>query len=189
MASNDFTSTPKADLPLAHDMIAKSLQGDPSPLQLDAWKLAIMAGNVDLLEQLSEDDEDPTPEGIEAIHPFHLAAAFLDGGHQCCGILAKLSSMLPSGFSFRHNLDNHGHTILDSLVVTVLRSHTRIQPDAVSYGFQSPNRFPGEEKDICGRWDAEDPTVRKLLNRDILGSLTIGNTPSVTRPCKQFATA
>lgn len=162
MASNDFTTTPKSDLPLAQDMIAKSLQGNPSPLRLDAWKLAIMAGNVDLLFQLYRDDGG---EGIEAIHPFHLAAAFLDGGNECCGMFTTLSRILPSPFTFTHNIDDLGHTILDALVVSILRSHTSVHPDDVSYGFQSPNRFPGEEKDICGRWDASSTNVRELFKQ------------------------
>ncbi|RSL43248.1 hypothetical protein CEP54_015156 [Fusarium duplospermum] len=165
MASNDFTSTPKADLPLAHDMITKCLEENPGPLQLDAWKLAIMAGNTELLFQLWEDNGEDLPKGIEAIHPFHLAAAFLDGGHQCCKIFTTLSILFQPSFMFSHNIDNFGHTILDALVVTVLRSHTKTQPDTISRGFQSPNRFPGEEKDICGRWDITSPNICELLDQ------------------------
>ncbi|RSL94994.1 hypothetical protein CDV31_014092 [Fusarium ambrosium] len=165
MVSNDFTTTPKADLPLAQDMIARSLEQDSSPLQLDACKLAIMAGNMQLLYQLYEDNGEDLPEGIEAIHPFHLAAAFLDGGHQCCEVFTTLADLLPPIFAFSHNTDDFGHTILDALLVSVLRSHTSIHPDTVSYGFHSPNRFPGEEKDICGRWDADTPTVRELFKQ------------------------
>ncbi|EXM19428.1 hypothetical protein V3481_017564 [Fusarium oxysporum f. sp. vasinfectum] len=165
MASNDFTTTPKADLPLAQDMITRSLEENPAALQLDAWKLAIMAGNKELLYKLWEDSGEEPPEGIEALHPFHLAAAFLNGGNQCCGVFTDLFRILPSSFAFYHNIDDHGHTILDALVVAVLRSHTSIQSSAVSYGFHSPNRFPGEENDICGRWDAETPTVRELFRQ------------------------
>ncbi|GKU11085.1 unnamed protein product [Fusarium langsethiae] len=165
MATNDFTATPKTDLPLAQDMITRSLEGDPSPLQLDAWKLAIMAGNPELLDQLYEDNGLEVPEGVEDLYLFHLAVTFLDGGKQCCGVLTVLSQMLPPSFSFYHNIDNHGHTILDALVVTVLRSHTSVQPGDVSRGFHSPIRFPGEEKDICGRWDADAPAVRELFKQ------------------------
>ncbi|WAO86266.1 Clr5 domain-containing protein [Fusarium falciforme] len=165
MASNDFTTTPKADLPLAQDMIAKSLEGSPSPLRLDAWKLAIMAGNVGLLFELYRGNDNRSRRGIEAIYPFHLAAAFLDGGNECCGMFTALSKILPPPFTFSHNIDDLGHTILDALVVSILRSHTSVHPDDVSYGFQSPNRFPGEEKDICGRWDASSSNVRELFKQ------------------------
>ncbi|KAG5805342.1 hypothetical protein H9Q71_010079 [Fusarium xylarioides] len=165
MVLNNFTTTPKADLPLAHDLIVMSLEEHPASLQLDAWKLAIMAGNRDLLDQLCEENGFDPPEGIEALHPLHLAAAFLDGGNQCCGVFTDLFQIFPPTFAFYHNIDDHGHTILDALVVTVLRSHTSVQPADVSYGFHSPNRFPGEENDICGRWDAETPTVRELFKQ------------------------
>ena len=135
MASNDFTTTPKSDLPLAQDMIVKSLEEDPSPLQLDAWKMAIMAGNGELLDQLYDDNKYTLPEGIESIHPFHLAAAFLDGGNRCCGIFATLSGIIPSSFAFSYNVDDLGHTILDALVVTVLRSHTRSHRILLVAGF------------------------------------------------------
>lgn len=59
MTSNDFTTTPKEDLPLVQDMIMKSMEGDPSPLQVDAWKLAIMAGNRELLWHLWNDGDTP----------------------------------------------------------------------------------------------------------------------------------
>ncbi|RSL68879.1 hypothetical protein CEP53_002440 [Fusarium sp. AF-6] len=165
MVSNDFTSIPKEHLPLSQDMITRSLEEDTRPLQLDAWKLAIMAGNTELLNQLFQDNGERPPDGIEAIHPFHLAAAFLDGGHQCCKVFTTLAYMLPPIFAFSHNTNDLGHTILDALLVSVLRSHTSIPPDTVSYEFHSPNRFPGEEKDICGRWDADTPTVRELFKQ------------------------
>ncbi|KAF5699262.1 hypothetical protein FMUND_14842 [Fusarium mundagurra] len=165
MILNNFTTTPKADLPLAFDLITRSLEEHPASLQLDAWKLAIMAGNRDLLDQLCEENGFDPPEGIQALHPLHLAAAFLDGGNQCCGVFTDLLQILSPTFAFYHNIDSHGHTILDALVVTVLRSHTSIQPGDVSYGFHSPNRFPGEENDVCGRWDPETPTVRELFKQ------------------------
>ncbi|KAF4500014.1 hypothetical protein FAGAP_3781 [Fusarium agapanthi] len=165
MASNDFTTTPKAELPLAQDMITRSLEENPAALQLDAWKLAIMAGNKDLLHQLWEDSRRELPEGIEAIQPLHLAASFLNGGKQCCGVFTELCQILPPAFAFFNNIDDHGHTILDALILVVLRSHTSIQPSDESYGIDSPNRFPGEENDICGRWDAETPTVRELFKQ------------------------
>ncbi|CVL03467.1 uncharacterized protein FMAN_15178 [Fusarium mangiferae] len=165
MVSNDFTMTPKGDLPLAHDLITRSLEEHPSPLQLDAWKLAIMAGNMDLLYQLWEDNQKKPPEGIEALHPFHLAAAFLNGGKKCCEVFFELSRLLGSSFAFHHNVDDHGDTILDGIVVAVLRSHTSIEPGDIRDGLHSPNRFPGEENDICGRWDAETPTIRELFKQ------------------------
>ncbi|KLO90671.1 uncharacterized protein FFMR_14632 [Fusarium fujikuroi] len=165
MVLSNFTTIPKSDLPLAHDLITRSLEEHPATLQLEAWKLAIMAGNRELLDQLCEENGFDPPEGIEALHPFHLAAAYLDGGNQCCGVFTDLFQIVSPTFAFYHNIDDHGHTILDALIVTVLRSHTNIQPDDVSYGFHSPTVFPGEESDVCGRWDSETPTVRELFRQ------------------------
>ncbi|KAF5682659.1 hypothetical protein FCIRC_4867, partial [Fusarium circinatum] len=111
MVLNNFTTTPKADLPLAHDVITKSLIEHPAALQLDAWKLAIMAGNRELLDQLCEQNGFDPPQGIEALHPLHLAAAFLDGGNQCCGVFTDLFQILSPTFAFYRNIDGHGHTI------------------------------------------------------------------------------
>ncbi|KAF5975150.1 hypothetical protein FCOIX_7877 [Fusarium coicis] len=164
MVSDDFTATPKTDLPLAHDLITRSLEENPAALKLDAWKLAIMAGNIELLSQLSKWGRE-VPKGIEALYPFHLAATFLNGGKQCCLVITRLGQILPPDFAFFNNIDDHGHTILDALVLAVLRSHTSIEPGDESYRLNPPNRFPGEENDICGRWDAETPSVRELFRQ------------------------
>ncbi|KAH8659041.1 hypothetical protein BGZ61DRAFT_567250, partial [Ilyonectria robusta] len=164
MTANTFTKTPACDLPLAQDIIAQSLEGNPTALQLDSWRLAIMAGNNDLLNHLY-DENGEAPDRIEDIYPFHLAASFLDGGHTCCMTFVTLSEILGSVYAFYDNIDNLGHTILDTLIVSILRSHTSLAPEAVSYGFHSPSRFPGEERDICGRWDADHQTVRELFKQ------------------------
>ncbi|KAH6889439.1 hypothetical protein B0T10DRAFT_513945 [Thelonectria olida] len=163
--TNDFTSTQQCDLPIDKDVIVQSLERDPTILLLDAWRQAIIAGNDELLWDLYFDNREQAPEGLEAIHPFHLAASYLDGGHTCCMPLTTLSDTLGPTYAFHHNVDSLGHTILDALMVSILRSHTSVHPEDVSYGFRSPHRFPGEEKDICGRWDADTPTVRELFKR------------------------
>lgn len=162
--TNDFTATHESELPVAQEIIVQSLERDPEVLQLDAWKLAIMSGNIELLESLASANRG-VPETINTIYPFHLAASYLDGGHTCCMSLVALWNELDSGFAFRHNIDNLGHTIVDALIVSILRSHTNIQPEAVSYGFHAQKRFPGEEKDICGRWDADTSSVRELFKQ------------------------
>ncbi|KAH6974421.1 hypothetical protein BKA56DRAFT_634330 [Ilyonectria sp. MPI-CAGE-AT-0026] len=129
-----------------------------------SFRLAIMAGNNDLLHHLF-DENGEAPDGINDIHPFHLAASFLDGGHTCCMTFVTLTKILGPAYNFYYNIDNLGHTILDTLIVSILRSHTSLAPEAVSYGFHSPSRFPGEEKDICGRWDADHQTVRELFKQ------------------------
>jgi hypothetical protein len=102
-------------------------------------------------------------DDIHNIYPCHLAAAFLDGGNTCCatfGELRQFFSMKP-----RENLNDIGHTILDALMTSILRSHTTLSPEHVSAAFEPPNRYPGEEKDICGRWDADSPIIRSLFRQ------------------------
>ncbi|KAH7145520.1 hypothetical protein B0J13DRAFT_443133 [Dactylonectria estremocensis] len=163
MINSNFTNTLADDLPLAQEMVVRSLESDPNALELDAWKLAIMAANTQLLEDLFTNNSCRLPEKIDAIHAFHLAAAFIDGGSKCCEVITALSNFFDPAYAFYHNVDNFGHTILDAFMVSILRSHTSLIPEFVSYGFHSSGRFPGEEKDICGRWDADNPLIRQLF--------------------------
>ncbi|KAI1209519.1 uncharacterized protein F4807DRAFT_426984 [Annulohypoxylon truncatum] len=160
ITTNAFTTSPSQDLPISMELVEQSLSKQPETLVAEAWKFAIMAGNAELLYQLGEQDK---PREIDEIYPFHLAAAFLDGGHGCCTVIDELAYSLGGDHVFKHNINDLGHTILDSLMVSILRSHTKVKPEKVSIGFSSPNRYPGEERDICGRWDADTPAVRKLF--------------------------
>lgn len=159
--TNDFTETPVDSLPLAKAAIATSLSRDSDAMAVDAWKLAIVSGNCDLLEVLcvAFDSPDQLADFVSSLHPFHLAAAFLSGRYPCCHVLQVLQAFIAPS---QHNIDNFGHTILDAFVVTILRSHTRVDPSEVSQSFRSEGRFPGEDKDICGRWDVETPIIREL---------------------------
>ncbi|KAH6621544.1 hypothetical protein B0J18DRAFT_467119 [Chaetomium sp. MPI-SDFR-AT-0129] len=141
--------------------IENPLQEDPELLRVDAWKVAIMAGNVDLLYSLF--DKAGIPHKIDEIYPLHLAATFLDGGNTCCSMITALSAILGYDHLFFNGRDDLGHTVLDKLMITVLRSHTSVRPELASARFNPPHRFPGEEKDVCGRWDADSPTVRALF--------------------------
>ncbi|KAJ2995276.1 hypothetical protein NUW58_g1322 [Xylaria curta] len=161
---NSFTRLPLHDLPLAHDVIVDTINKDPDILKVDAWKLAIIAGNPELLTELGDEAKD-LPKGLDNIYPLHLAASFLYGGNACCKVFEALINILGTGYAFRHDINNYGHTILDTLMVSILRSHTKIEPAFVSYSFRSLKRFPGEEVDICGRWTPDTPRVRDLFQR------------------------
>jgi hypothetical protein len=163
IVSGDFTEVQADNLPLSHDKIVRSLNDNPVALKVDSWKLAIMSGNCELLETLTEQEGYTPPQEVSSIFPFHLAASFISGGGSCCSIFKELSIVMGEPYRPGDNIDDLGHTILDTLMVSILRSHTRIQPDAVSYGFHSLSRFAGEEKDICGRWDVDSPEVRQLF--------------------------
>ncbi|UZP40108.1 hypothetical protein NXS19_007924 [Fusarium pseudograminearum] len=164
ISTGDFTELRNDNLPLSHETIVHSLTENPVALELDSWKLAIMAGNADLLLDLgTKKDREKNREEVKSIHPYHLAASFLDGGGPCCTVFDTLNQVLGRSYLLQHNINDLGHTIFDSLLVSILRSHTNVQPEMVSDEFRALSRFPGEEKDICGRWDADSPEVRRLF--------------------------
>ncbi|KAI0467005.1 hypothetical protein F4859DRAFT_518624 [Xylaria cf. heliscus] len=162
---SSFNDTPEEDLPIAQDSIVRAIENNLNALEINAWKFAIMAGNRKLINKMWAENGWRVPEGLDKIYPLHLAAAFLDGGHICCKVLEQLIYCLKPTYAFYHNIDGHGHTILDALMVSILRSHTTISPDSVSHRFRSPRRFPGEEMDICGRWTSDTPHVRELFHQ------------------------
>lgn len=166
ISTGDFTELRNDNLPLSHETIVHSLTKNPKALELDSWKLAIMAGNDDLLYHLGRGkNRKQIQEEVKSIYPYHLAASFLNGGGPCCAIFDALDKVVGRLYLLQHNINDLGHTILDSLLVSILRSHTSVQPEMVSDEFRALSRFPGEEKDICGRWDADSPEVRGLFSQ------------------------
>ncbi|RSM18459.1 hypothetical protein CDV31_002784 [Fusarium ambrosium] len=139
LSDNSFSRIDVQDVPLSTSSITRAVHRSQGQIEVDSWGFAIMARNPDALEGMTP------PEGLEHIHPFHLAASYLDGAHNCCLILGKLAEDL-----------------LDSLMINILRSHTSMKPGEVCRGFAKQNRFPGEEVDICGRWDADSRCIRQL---------------------------
>jgi len=175
LSQSAFSPTPPESLPISIQSISESLQRHPDQLRLDAFRAAIMAGNVDLMIQIFDDAESSGIESEEftdqvaEIYPFHLAAAFLDGGNACCNVVDTLFSLLSFSLftshqdqGYRDSLDN---TVLDAFMISILRSHTSVTPDHVNNNFNPPHRFPGEDKDICGRWDATSPVLRNHFQR------------------------
>jgi len=57
-----------------------------------------------------------------------------------------------------------GHTVLDTLMMGILKSHTSCSPFIVDDRLAKDKRFVGEDLDVCGRWDADSPCIRKLLS-------------------------
>ncbi|KAK3899067.1 hypothetical protein C8A05DRAFT_18446, partial [Staphylotrichum tortipilum] len=160
ITDSSFSLVPTDQLPIATESILQAVQRDEEQLQVDAWKVAIMAGNLELLDSLIDS---PVPSGIDGIYPFHLAASFPDGGKTCCGVFRWLQHALGVMYHRRHEHDDLGQTVLDTFMIVILRSHTSVSPEHVSTRFNPPHRFPGEEQDICGRWDPVSPPVRTLF--------------------------
>ncbi|KAL3290595.1 hypothetical protein RB213_013142 [Colletotrichum asianum] len=164
-----FSLTSADQLPISDLIIAEAIVKSPEDLALDSWAFAIMAGNMrPILDKVYNemDCDDIRVPGIGEIHPYHLAASFLDGGHTCCLVMNEIIIVLQSCHPIAlNNVDSNGHTVLDSLMISVLRSHTDLTPPDVSTSFSQITRFPGEEKDVCGRWDADSPAIRQLQTR------------------------
>jgi hypothetical protein len=97
-------------------------------------------------------------------YPFHLLTSFLDGSKTCCNLLdAALTNIAERSSIEKLYINNHGHTVLDNLMMVILKGHTNCRPVSVEYRFAKLKRFTREEVDICGRWDADSDCIRKLF--------------------------
>ncbi len=60
-----------------------------------------------------------------------------------------------------------GHTVRDSLLITILRSHSTVKPDVLGDTFAGQSRFPGDQVDPRGRRGADSPCMQHLYNSRI----------------------
>lgn len=160
LKSNTFSNVAEDDVPLSIDAISKQRQQSNRQRSQEEIGFAIMTRNAELLSDLlglPNGIDDVTCQTLNNMNALHLAATYLDGSKQCCMILDTLSSQ-----GLRNPRDQFGHTVLDNLFISILKSHTIVAPGAVSISFQAHTRFPGEEVDICGRWDADSPCIQEL---------------------------
>ncbi|KAI0809880.1 hypothetical protein GGR55DRAFT_689125 [Xylaria sp. FL0064] len=99
---------------------------------------------------------------LSSLFPYHLAASYLDGAEACCGMLGNLVGMLcGQNVISKLYVNDYGHTVLDSLMITILKSHTMFTPSIVDELFKKTQRFTAEDVDVCGRWDADSFCVRQ----------------------------
>jgi hypothetical protein len=168
LESNDFSTIGVSELPVAVPQIVKAAAKSPDVLLREALGFAIMARNVKLVGELCAQFSVTRAE-IGDLYPFHLAIAYLDGALSCCNVLDLLLSSRFGSMTW-HALeslcvDNFGHTLLDSLMIAVLKSHSSISPGVVDGQLRNESHFPGEEVDICGRWDVDSELFRARLRR------------------------
>lgn len=159
---NDFSTTPTTELPVAIPQIAKAADEERSnELLVESLGFSIMSRNSDqirrILRQLDAKKINPASLG-----PFHLAASFLDGSKSCCNVFSDLTSTITGAKVHEMYWNEHGHTVLDSLMIAIIKSHTSARPVVVDDNLKDVARFVGEEMDICGRWDADSPCLRQL---------------------------
>ena len=163
LTRNDFSDIKAEDLPIAVPQIVKTLDGPKNGLLEEAFGFGVMARNtkvvLDLLRKISTDEE---REKIRGLEPLHLATAYLDGSKTCCSII----DLLYRRFDLKLRTvtwNNLNHTVFDNLMIAILKAHTSVTPGAIDDSLRNEKRFPGEEVDICGRWDADSDCVRELL--------------------------
>ena len=162
--NNHFSNVKLDDLPIAVDQIARAVRRSPNELLKESLGFSIMSRNVGLMEDLLSSIEGKLD--ATGLYPFHLAATYLDGSKQCCSILDRIISL--EGRSLRRlDANELGHTILDQLMITILKAHTSCPPSVVDPIFKKEKRFEGEDVDICGRWDADSDCIRTLFANGI----------------------
>ena len=164
LESNDFSNIRVDDLPIAVDQIATAARRSPDELLEEALGFSIMSRNrdlmLDLLEQIGSRND------LAGLFPFHLAVTYLDGSKTCCMVLEDLVCWRPLSLRKLY-VNDLGHTVLDQLMIAILKAHTSCLPSVVDVLFKKVVRFEGEHVDICGRWDADSDCIRTLLANGI----------------------
>ncbi|KAI2471123.1 hypothetical protein F4781DRAFT_143054 [Annulohypoxylon bovei var. microspora] len=160
LQENLFTTVQPEQLPLDADSIVKSITKSPDELQTEALGFAIMSRNLNVVEDIVHKNRLAC---FSTIYPFHLSARFLDGGTTCCTIIEDLLDTLQGKLSIGVNYINGSSlTVLDELFVTIIRSHSLVLPQTLGDAFIGQTRYPGQDVDPCGRWDADSPCIRQL---------------------------
>ncbi|KAH6673207.1 hypothetical protein B0J14DRAFT_66218 [Halenospora varia] len=160
LQNNSFSHIKLEDLPLAFSQIAKISKRSPIQLLQEAFSFSIIARSEEMFWKLLSRMEDEIFEDT-GLYPFHLATSYLDGSKTCCNILDASLTGLKDPWKILTN--DQGHTVLDNLFIAILKGHTSCAPVTVDDAFRKLRRFPGEEVDICGRWDADSVCVRELF--------------------------
>jgi hypothetical protein len=162
LESNDFSCFKENDLPVAIPTVAKATKRSPNELIEESFVFAIIARNEELVRDIFQKIKN-SKRDISSLHPLHLATSYLDGAKTCCNILSLLCVMQNN---VKDVYINHlGHTVLDNLMITILKAHTSISPKIVDVSLEKGISFAGQEVDLCGRWDADFPCFRSLLER------------------------
>lgn len=159
---NDFSSIPVTDLPVAIPHLAKAAQRSQSELLLESLGFSIMSRNPDQVIEIIDQLEDENID-FKSLFPFHIATSYLDGYKSCCSILKTLMNRIDGPQRRDMYVNESGYTVLDNLMISILKSHSSATPAVFDNSLKDTARFTGEEVDICGRWDADSPCVRYRL--------------------------
>lgn len=162
LRSNDFSNIGAEKLPAAIPQVLRAVESKKNELLLEALGFSIMGRNLRLMmKTLAEVRK--ARLNVTELYPFHLATSYLDGSAACCNILNELCFLTGELSLQRLYVDRRGYTVLDNLMIAILKSHTSCRPGDVDATRKQEKRFPGEEVDVCGRWDADSECFRLLL--------------------------
>jgi hypothetical protein len=166
LEENSFSDIPESSLPLSVSVLYAAATTPKSPLLIESMSWAIMGRNIPLIKNLKPELYPIIESGelIPGFYPLHLAATYLDGAKSCCSVFEELSPSFNPRF---YNINEMDLTVLDSLMLTIVRSHTTCKPGDLDASLKNDRRFRGEELDICGRWDADTKAFKTLVDRGI----------------------
>jgi hypothetical protein len=164
LESNDFSSINLSQVPLSVSAVVKTVKSSPNQLLEEAIGFSIMGRNASLLYDLLQKAKEAKLV-LSNLYPFHLATSYLDSSKSCCLIFKELHYYAPLEWGPREKgcTNDLGHTLLDNLMITILRNHTSVTPGTVDNALRTHHLFPGQEVDICGRWDADSQWYQELL--------------------------
>jgi hypothetical protein len=163
LENGSFSNVNPKDLPMAVSQISKATRSSPKELLQEGFGFSLVARNEEVFWKLLPRAAKTNFEGT-GIYPFHLLISYLDGSKTCCNLLdAALNNLAEYSSVERLYINNHGHTVLDNLMMSILKGHTNCRPVSVDDKFAKMKRFAGEEVDICGRWDADSECIRELF--------------------------
>ena len=168
--SNNFSNIKSEDLPMALHQLAKAVNKSTNQFLQMSLSFSIMAGNYILIEELLGKAEAAEVD-LSELFLYHLATSYLDGSVQCCRIFGLLCRRLGGGkFSLARCYTDHlGHSVLDNLMIAILKGHTSITPGIVNNGWRNQSRFDGDEIDICGRWAPDSNELATVLGSGVSG--------------------
>ena len=172
LGSNHFSDVEAENLPIALNKVVQALETTDDGLLEETLGFSIMARNfymvMDILKEHKKKYDwgsaaySEFVERVRRMMPLHLAVTYLDGSKACCAVV---DSLLESGVNIFRTSDTNslGHTVFDCLMMNILKAHTNVTPGEVDDGLRDEKCFPGEEVDICGRFDADSDSVRALI--------------------------
>jgi len=157
---HDFSSINRENLPLAVGVVGEAAERSQDQLLIEALGFSIMGRNPSLVANILRKAIDAELD-LEALYPLHLATTYLDGSKSCCQVLHLIGMAV--GDDRKSYINELGHTVLDNIMITILKNHSSIKPGIVDDALRGELHFSGEQASICGRWDADSDCYRALL--------------------------